>query len=481
MGFECVDSRGVKRTKRSVSITAAAISLAVAVAGCSVGSPFNRPETPKPAVWSQPATPGDLPTADWWRNFRAPVLDDLMTKALNSNFDLAAATARIREAEAQARIAGAAQYPAISAGASPTRLAESSTLKSATNYPTTLYTSTYTVDIAASYQVDFWGKTAAAIEAAKYSAEAARFDREVLILSTQSGLATAYFDMLGTNDRLIAAREGLKAAEEVLAAIKDRVALGTDTDVDEAQQESVVATQSARIPLLQQEIVTDLNAIAIFVGAPPESVKAEVGSLNAINIPTVGPGLPSDLLRRRPDVREAEANLAAANANITVARAAFFPSLSLTGLLGFESPQVNALLVPSSTLFSVAASLVQPIFQGGALEGQLDFTKARYVELVANYQKSAISAYSNVENALNAVRRTTDEEQAQNIAVQAAERAFRLAQEQMQGGVATITTVLNTQTTLFAAEDSYVQARLAHIEAIVSLFNALGGGWQGSA
>ena len=196
--------------------------------------------------------------------------------------------------------------------------------------------------------------------------------------------------------------------------------------------------------------------------------------------PVVAPGLPSELLERRPDVREAEAQLVAANANIKVARAAFFPSISLTASGGFESFALSSFLSPASTIYSLAASLTQPIFEGGRLRGQLAYSQARYEELLQNYQKAVISAFSNVEDALAATRRTAEQQESQQVAVAKARRAFEVAQLQYRVGSTDLLTVLNTENALFSANDLLAQVRIARMQALVSLFMALGGGWQDS-
>jgi NodT family efflux transporter outer membrane factor (OMF) lipoprotein len=201
-------------------------------------------------------------------------------------------------------------------------------------------------------------------------------------------------------------------------------------------------------------------------------------SLVPLPVPVVEPGLPSELLERRPDVREAEAQLIAANANIKVARAAFFPSITLTASGGFESFALSNFLSPASAIYTVAAALAQPIFEGGRLHGQLDYSKARYEELLQNYRKAVISAFSNVEDALAATRRTAEQQESQQVAVAKARRAYDIAQLQYGVGSTDLLTVLNTENALFSANDLLAQIRIARMQALVSLFNALGGGWQ---
>jgi NodT family efflux transporter outer membrane factor (OMF) lipoprotein len=438
---------------------------------------YKRPTTPVPAAFRD--TPGDAanlpgPAPDWWRAFGSPPLDAMMIEATKNNQDLAAAVARIREADAQLRIAGATLLPTVDAGASGTRQKTPGT-----QFSRPKVSNSFAVNLSASYEIDFWGKNAAGVAAAQASAQASRFDRQVIQLTTQASVATTEFDLLGTGDRLRAAQESLRESEDLLAAERDRLKLGTATDLDVAQQESVVATARAAIPPFEQQIRQDANALAVLLGKSPETEEIDVGSLDALSIPGVAPGLPSSLLERRPDVREAEANLVAANANIAAARAAFYPSISLTGQLGFESAMLSTLLNPVSQLASIGASLTQPIFHGGALQGNLELTQAQQDELIATYRGAVLAALQDVENALIAVRKTAEEEESQRVAVTTAQRAYRLATDQLTGGVTDITTVLNTEKTLFQAQDARAQARLAHVQAVVALFKALGGGWNG--
>jgi NodT family efflux transporter outer membrane factor (OMF) lipoprotein len=210
----------------------------------------------------------------------------------------------------------------------------------------------------------------------------------------------------------------------------------------------------------------------------PESVKIRGGSLRSIAYPRVTPGLPSELLTQRPDIREAEANLAAADANVENARAQFLPSIVLTGEGGYQSAFLKLLLRPESVIYTAAAGLTQPIFEGGRLLGNLDLQKGRQDELLQNYRKAVISGFADVENALDAIRRTAERERLQREVVTSSRRAFDISEQRLREGTVDLVTVLQTQQTLFQAEDALVQARLAHVQAIVSLYQALGGGWS---
>jgi NodT family efflux transporter outer membrane factor (OMF) lipoprotein len=235
---------------------------------------------------------------------------------------------------------------------------------------------------------------------------------------------------------------------------------------------------SASVPSLEQQLSQTVHALALLIGRAPEALEAPQGSMATLSGPGIGAGLPSELLARRPDVAEAEANLMAANANIRAARAAFFPSIELTGSAGFASLALANAISSQSHVFAVGASLTQPIFQGGALQGRYEFTQARYDELVASYRKAVFSALGNVEDSLVAVRQTEEQTRRQETAAATARRAHDIALAQLKSGVVSILTVLNTEAAMFSAEDALVQARFARLQALVSLFGALGGGWQ---
>ena len=463
--------------RRGVRLGALGVSIAVGLSACDLGPDYKHPETETPAAWREadPSQKAEWPAADWWKGFGSSELDGLIDETERANFDLAAAVARVHEADAQARIAGAPLLPSVQLGSAATTQQTVSQFSG-----NQIHFSNYSAEVSASYEIDFWGKNRAALDAAQFTALASRYDREVVELTVVSGVATTYFLALGLQDRLKVAQDNLANAESVLEIINARVKVGTDMALDVAQQETVVAGLKAVIPPLQQQLSQAIDALAILLGRPPEQVKITGTTLNTLTAPAVAPGLPSELLMRRPDVREAEAQLVSANANIKVARAQFFPSIELTGAGGFESLALSSFGGPGSQIYSLAASLTQPIFEGGALEGQLQFTKARYQELLQDYAKSIVAAFSNVEDALVSARRTGEQQADEQLAVNKARTAYAIAQAQFRIGTIDLLTVLNTEAALFTASDLLVQDELAHMQALVALFNALGGGWQDS-
>ncbi len=293
-----------------------------------------------------------------------------------------------------------------------------------------------------------------------------------------TSVAVTYFQAMEAHDRLAVAQQDLGAAQEILKGLKTQASVGVANALDVAQQETTVAVLNASIPPLQQQFRQSVNALAVLVGKPAQALEFPGGDLVGLGEPQVQPGLPSQLLTRRPDVAQAEAQLMAANADIQAARAAFFPSIDLTADGGFASVALSTLFTPANRVFAVTGEIAQQIFAGGAITGRYQLTKARYSELLADYHKSVISAFSDVENALVALQQTADQYQREQEAVTTARRAYEFTETQLHAGTVNVLTVLNTQSALFSAQDALVQVRFAHLQALVQLYSALGGGWQ---
>ncbi|WP_439596517.1 efflux transporter outer membrane subunit [Falsiroseomonas sp.] len=413
------------------------------------------------------------PDASWWRGFGAPQLDQLMQAAMAGNLDLAAAAARLRQADAEVRISGAALLPTvdgdIQAGRSRSTNRNLGSAASANN--------SFGTGLSASYELDFWGRNRAILESARSSATAARYAIGVTALSTQSSVATALFNVLGAQEQLEIQRGNLEVAERNLSILRQRVAVGTATGLDVAQQETVVAQQRAAIPPLQQTAEQNSFALGTLTGVAPGEIDIRAVRLDALVVPAIEPGLPSEVLARRPDVQQAEANLAAANANVAAARAALFPTISLTGSGGLQSLALDTLLRPGSTVYSLAAGLTAPIFDGGSLRAQVEQYSARQAELLADYQRTILAALQDTETSLSALRRTTETLQLQRVRAEAAQRAYAIADAQLQAGTVDLLTVLSVQSSLFTARNAVAQAQTDRLQAAAALFTALGGGW----
>jgi len=456
------------------------LGLVASSAGCILTKDLPDPalDVPEGYKAARLTKPQDAPpTLDWWRGFRSRELTSLMEEAQTVNLDIAAATARFVQADAQARIAGAALLPSLQGNGSESYSRTSgSSASGLTNGGREVVN--YSASLSASYELDFWGKNRDAAQAAEETAVANRFDRDVVALTTLTTVANAYFQVLAAQDRIRTAQRNIASAVRILDAIKQRLQAGTGSDLDVAQQETVVANQRALVPPLRQTLDQNINALATLVSRPPEALRVAGGSLNNIASPRVTPGLPSELLTQRPDIRRQEAQLASATANVGNARAQFFPSIQLTGQGGYQSSALTSLFQPHAAFFSMVGSLTQPIFDGGRILGNFEYTKARQDELLQTYRKTVVQSFADVDNALMSIRQTTEKLRLQREVVAASRRAFQLSEQQLRAGTADIVTVLNTQLTLFQAEDSLSQAQLARLLAIVSLYQALGGGWE---
>jgi multidrug efflux system outer membrane protein len=464
------------RVARAIQFGAAAIALA-ALSACSVGPAYHHPDVAAPTAWptslDDQASTDRWPSTDWWREFNSPQLNELIEQAQHTNDDIASAIARIREADAQARIAGANLLPDVDLSGDATRGRQRSTLTS-----TPINANSFSAEVGASYELDFWGKNRAIRDAAVMAANASRYDRATVELTVMTQVAVNYFQAIATRDRLNVAEQNLASAQRVLRGLQLEQTVGTANALDVAQQETAVAVQNAAIPPLRQQLQQTLDALAILVGKTPDALELPSATLADFATPEVQSGIPSGLLARRPDVASAEAQLRSANADIVAARAAFFPSIALTADGGYASNALSTLFNPVSRVFALTGSIAQPIFHGGALSGEYSYRKARYDELLANYHKTAISAFSNVEDALIALQQSGEQQQRQQEAADKARRAYQITQTQFRAGTINILTVLNTQNALFTAEDNLVQVRFSHLQSLVGLFNALGGGWK---
>ncbi len=451
--------------------------ICTAIAACSVGPAYRRPDIALPAEWHEGPSPSETtasvwPDAGWWHAFGSSQLDQLIAEAEHSNDDLAGAVARVEEADAQARIAGAPLLPTVNFGAGGTRERAPVSAVGPEVY------NAFNPQLTAAYELDFWGKNRALKNAARASALASRYDQETVALTVVSSVATTYFQALELRDRIEVAQQNLQNGQKILDGLKLEQSAGTATGLDVAQQETAVALLSAAVPPLVQQFRQSAYALAVLIGRTPESIDVTSGTLTELSSPAIAAGLPSQLLSRRPDVAEAEQQLIAANADITVARAALFPSIELTAIGGYESSTLASLISPANRVYALGAGLTQPIFHGGALRGQVAYSKARYAELLTTYHKAVLTAFSNVESALVAARQTAEQLERQRAAVAKARRAYQFAQAQMSAGIVNILVVLNTENALFSAQDVLVQVEYARLQTLVDLFTALGGGWH---
>jgi NodT family efflux transporter outer membrane factor (OMF) lipoprotein len=378
----------------------------------------------------------------------------------------------VRQAEAQVRIAGATLFPELNFGAGTSRR------ETRPDGGTWSRSDGSSATFSASYELDLWGGNAAGVRAAESTLRATRFDLETVRLTLVTGVADAYFQVLSLRGRLAIARQNLVIAERVLAVVDARVRHGAASALDLARQQAAVLSVHASIPPLELQERQTLYALAILAGRPPEGFGAAGSTVTALAVPRVAPGLPADLLTRRPDLASAEAQLAAANANVAAARAALLPGIQLTGSAGLASNVLLNFLNAPTAAVAIGATLAQTIFDGGRLRSQVDVAASRERELIESYRKSILAALADVESALASGSRTAAQELLQEQVLEQARWALRLAEIRYREGVGDLLTVLDAQRTLFQAVDQLAQIRLSRLQASIGLFKALGGGWR---
>jgi len=451
------------------------IALALALTGCGTTSPMLKPNVTAPGAWNETLPAGGAKvSADWWHSFGSVELQGLVEQALAGSPDLAIAMERVRQAEAQVRIAGASLFPTIDVGfGTSTRITNDSR--------GTTRTEASSATLAVSYEVDLWGRNRSGVRAAESSLAATVFDRDAARLTLIAGVASGYFDLLSLRSRLAIARENLAIAERVLELVSARTRNGAASALDLSRQQAAVLSQrAALLPLEQQERQT-LAALAILTGQLPQGFDVKASGVADLHVPTVDPGLPSELLVRRPDLASAEARLASANADVAAARAALLPSISLTGSAGLASGALIAVLGGPTSAISLGLSILQPIFDGGRLRGQISVAQSQERELVESYRKAILTAFGEVEDALVAASRQAQQEALQQQVQAQAREALRLAEIRYREGADDLLTVLDAQRTLFSAQDQLAQIRQNRLDAAVDLYKALGGGWSATA
>ena len=452
--------------------TALSILCAALLAGCA-GTPVPRALTPDltPQKFDGPVADGAAvwPQAEWWQGFGDPALARLIQEAQDGNRDIAAATARVLEAEARAKVQNAALYPQVNGGANGSGCSVGGNS-----------CSSFGLNLSASYEADFWGLARDNLRAAQEQLKSARFARQAAALSLAANVAERYFELLAIRRQIAIANENIAAINTILDVVQTKVKAGSasrlDLDREVAQVESVLSS----LPSLQTQEKQTLYALAVLLGRVPQGYTITGDNLDGIAAPKVGPGLPAELLLRRPDVAGAEADLASAHADVDAAHAAFFPNIALSANGGFASAAIGTLLQGDHFGVGYGASLVQSIFDGGALSGRSELAKATEKEYLARYQSTALSAYADVENALTSFANTGQSEAHLRRAIDTAREAFEITQLQYRQGAAgaDLINVIQAQQTLFSFESQLVQVTLGNREAAVSLFEALGGGWQ---
>jgi len=450
------------------------------LSGCAVGPNYKRPSANVPGVYrgampqeaAQPAAES-LGDQKWWEVFQDPQLQDLIRTALQRNYDVRIAATRILEAQAQVGITRADQLPTISGGA------EALNQRSArAKFFPAFETSSNQVDLSLAWELDFWGKYRRATESARANLLATEWAREAVISTLVSDVAAAYFRLRELDLELEISRRTLASRRDSLQLTQTLASGGATSMLDVRQAEQLVFTAAETIPDLERRIEQQENFISTLLGNNPGPIARGTKLTEQAHAPEIPAGLPSSLLERRPDIRQAEAQLIAANAQIGVAKAAYFPQINLTASSGYQSSALTSLFTGPAGLWSFGGSLVQPIFTGGRIRSNVKFTEARQQEAALVYQQSIQQAFRGVSDALVEYRKDREFREQQEQLSFSAEDAARLSETRYRGGATSYLEVLTSETNYFDAELGLAQARLNELLGLVRIYRNLGGGWQ---
>ena len=447
--------------------------------GCAVGPKYKRPAVDVPGTYRGPSpdsgqqTAASLGDEKWWDVFQDEKLQQLIRQALVNNYDVRIAAERVLEAQAALGITRADQFPTITGNVSGSNA----------RYPKTaitpeLETSPAEVNLSLFWELDFWGKFRKATEAARATLLATEWGKRAVMSSLVSNVASAYFQLLELDLEMEISKRTLDARKESVRLVGIRERGGTTSLLELRQSEELMYTAAATIPDLERRIAQQENLISILLGENPAPVTRGKPLTSTAIAPTVPAGLPSSLLDRRPDILSAEQQLVAANARIGVAKAAYFPQITLTATAGYQSPALTNLFTGPAGLWSFVGQLTQPIFEGGRIRSGVRLSEAQKQETVLIYQQSIQQAFREVSDSLIAYRKNQEFREQQALLTTAALDATRLANVRYAGGVTSYLEVLDSDTLSFNAEINLAQAQLNERLALVQLYNALGGGWQ---
>ena len=454
------------------------ILIAASLAGCAIGPNYRRPALSTPEQFygqAGAAQPGSLSDLPWWEIFGDPVLRPMVEEALRNGFDARIVAARVEEARARFGIAEAAFYPQVGYQGQVAR-------QQASGYQAAggRAVDNWTVNAGASWELDIWGRIRRLNESAKAQYLATEEARRGVRLSLVSDVATAYFDLRSLDEQLAIARSSRAAFQDTYDLFNRRLEGGAASALETARAAASLATVSAQIPLLEGQIVAKENQIDLLLGRGPGVVRRDSSGALQPSAPGIPSGLPSALLLRRPDLREAEQRLIAANANVGVAKAAFLPTLSLTGLFGGLSPELSDLVTKGKT-WSVGGGLLGPIFQGGRLRNQYRATVAQWEQAKLQYEQRVTNALGEVSTSLVALQKLAEAEQEQARAVAADQEAVRLATLRYTAGRSAYFEVLDAMQQLLSGENVLARTHRDRLVALVQFYKALGGGWQAEA
>jgi len=453
------------------------------LSGCTVGPNYRRPEVIVPADWrNAPEQRDSLGDLGWWGIFQDPALHELLSTAVVANRDVQVAVARVLESRAQLGVARAAQFPQVNAGASYqyTRPnSENSPFLNGSRGRSPFTGDDFETSVDLAFELDLWGRLRRATEAARAELLAREENRRAVLITLVSDVARTYFDLLELDQELEIARRTLQTREESLQLQRRRFqqGLSTQLDVDRADAEAAVA--AATVPDLERRIAQNENALCVLLGRNPGPI-ARGTPLDGQRLPPAVPaGLPSALLERRPDIRQAEQTLVAANARIGVAKAEYFPKITLTGVLGVESVSLSDLFTGGSRFWSIGPAMTVPLFTAGRIKNTVKGFEARQQQAALQYLQTIQQAFREVEDALVSHRKVRDIRAERERRVTANRRALSMVTLRYDRGLSTQLEVLDIQRELFSAELEFASATRDQLTAVVQLYRALGGGWQG--
>ena len=455
-----------------------ALTFMLLIAGCTVGPDYVRPtvDTP-PAFGNASRDARQAANAAWWEQFGDPALDALVAEALSGNRDIGIAAANIEQAAAVFTQTRSPLFPQAGYGGSVSRDRASETdsplLFSVLPNPQT----THQTLASASWEIDLWGRIRRLSEAARAELLATEAAWQGVVLSLVSSVAGTYIQLLSLDGQHAVARRTLATYAETLRIFELRHKYGQVSGMTVAQARSQYEAAAAAVPQLESQIEQTENALSILLGRNPGPIRRGT-DIHGLRLPAVPAGLPSDLLANRPDIRQAEQRLIAANANIGAARALYFPAISLTGAFGFTSSELSDLFKGTSRFWNFTGSLTGPIFRGGAIESGVRQAEAGRKAALLAYEKAIQSAFADVENSLAAQVKLTEQFAAEQRLVEANSEYVRLARLQFEGGYAPYSTVLQAEQQLFPSELDLVRTRAAQLTSLVNIYKAMGGGWQ---
>jgi multidrug efflux system outer membrane protein len=447
--------------------------------GCAVGPKYKRPPVTVPEGYRGLApdagqqTSASLADEKWWTVFQDPQLQQLIRTALAQNYDVRIAATRILQAQAILGITRADQYPTITGGASAANIRGQRT-----KVLPEFETSANEVNLSLAWELDFWGKFRRATEAARASLLATEWGKRAVISSLVSNVATAYFQLRELDLELDISKRTLDSRKQSLNLVEVRARGGVTALIDVRQSEQLVYTAAESIPDLERRIEQQENFLSVLLGNNPGPITRGRPLVEFPILPTVPPGLPSSLLEKRPDIQAVEQQLVAANARIGVAKAAYFPQITLTAIAGYQSPALTDLFTGPAGFWNFGGQLLQPIFTGGRIRSNVHLTEAQQQEAILVYQSTIQQAFREVSDALIAYRKNQEFRQQQELLATAAQDTTRLAGVRYSGGVSSYLEVLDSDTRYFDAQLALAQAQLNERLALVQLYNALGGGWE---